>query len=613
MVRSGWDGVKLVFKVISGIGTVFLGLFVLFFLMIIWMASGTDEAPSVPRGAALVLAPEGFVVEQVRTPDPLEVILEEYDYAERPPETSLHDILTAVKRAKDDDRIEGLVISTDYMMGAAPASLHAIADAVRDFKSSDKPVYAVSTSYGQGDYLFAAEADTVYMNPYGNILMSGYGRYQSYYKGLVDMLDLTVNVFRVGTFKSAVEPFIREDMSPAAKEANRGYLDVLWGEYTSSIERARDMEAGKLGRNLQTISANLAAAEGDFAQMASNDGLVDQVVARHVWRQELAQRFGVRGGDFKQIDFRDYLLATANKAPSSSNHIAVIVAQGQIIMGEAGVEFAAAETIVRQIRRARENRRVKAIVLRVDSPGGSAFASELIRQELLAAQAEGKKVIASFGSMAASGGYWISASADEIWAEPTSITGSIGIFGVIPTFENTLKKAGITSDGVGTTELAGGFNPAMGLSDTVKDIIQQNVEQGYRRFLTIVSQSRGMTIDEVDQIAQGRVWAGRTAKDYKLVDHLGGLDEAVAAAARAASIDDDYQAVFYRDQISSFDQMLIDSFTTLSPALGRQATLPASPSPMAKLAAEIKKQTNFLSAFNDPTGHYALCLTCEIR
>lgn len=422
------------------------------------MAQQGDTLPLIEDGAALVLAPEGRIVEKTKTPDPLSTLMN--DYSNQAPETSIHAILTAIDRAKEDSRIAGIVLVTDKMQGAGPSKLHAIADALKDFKESGKSVYAVSSDYSQGDYLLAAQSTKIFMNPHGNVLLTGYGGYGMYYKGLLDKIKAHVNVFRVGTFKSAVEPFIRKDMSEAAKLANHAYMDALWSSYTTNIASARGLEAQQITDDINAAPTLLRAADGKFAQLAINTGLVDALKARSEWRAELMDIFGVnkQGKSFKQIHFRNYLSATHHE-DTGKDHIAVITAQGEIVMGEGDVDVAAAETLIRQILRARSNPNTKAIILRVDSPGGSAFASELIRQELSAAQTDGIPVIASFGTLAASGGYWISATADEIIASPTTITGSIGIFGVFPTFEKTLDEIGINTDGVGTTKFSGVINP----------------------------------------------------------------------------------------------------------------------------------------------------------
>lgn len=612
-MKGIWALIKSIGKFIQGLGSLAVGLFVLIVLAFAIGFNQPKKLPSVPEGAVLVLAPNGVIVEQPALPDPFAAALPQYNNT--PPQVSVHDITTALKRAKNDSRIAGLAILTDSMWGAGPSHLHTIAGAVRDFKESEKPVYAISTAYSQAAYVIAAQADKVYMNPAGNVLLSGYGSYPMYFKSMLDKIGATVNVFRVGTYKAAVEPFIRDDMSPAAKEANLAFLNSLWEQYTASVETARGMEAGTIQASFQNLSTDFAAVNGNFGEYAKQQNLVDELSARIAWRDALGEEFGYNnnGSSFNQIHYRNYLTATQGMQEKSRNKIAVITAQGTIVMGEGPVQVAAAETLVDYIRSARENSNTKAIVLRVDSPGGSAFASELIRQELAVAQEQGIKVIASMGPVAASGGYWISATADEIWAAPSTITGSIGIFGMLPTYENTLDKIGVHSDGVGTTPLAGGFNPSRALNDTTKMLIQSSIENGYDEFIDLVARGRNMSKEDVDKIAQGRVWIGKTAKDLGLVDHLGGFDDAVKAAAAAADIADDYEVVFYRDTIDPFDQLLLDM---LNSTVGIDGIGNGQSSAITKLLQKtegLQESLEFLTTLNDPQNRYVVCLTCEVR
>jgi len=609
-MKGIWALIKAIGKFIQGLGTLALGSLVLVFIIAIMAVRTPTPAPSVPDGAVLVLWPNGQVVELEEFPDPLEALLPEYN--RRPAQTSIHDITTALKRAKDDDRIAGLALITHSMGGISPSHMHTIAAAIRDFKSTGKKVYALSLAYSQEGYMLAAEADKVYMNPQGNVILSGYGSYPMYYRGLLDKVGATVNVFKVGKYKSAVEPFIRDDMSPAAKEANLAFLNNLWGQYTKSVETARGLETGSLQASITAMPANLRAADGKFGALAQNTGLIDELAPQGVWRAALMAEFGSNssGDSFNQIHYQTYLSATDRKG-RSGNDIAIITAQGPIVMGDGPISVTAAETVVGYIRSARINTDTAAIVLRINSGGGSAFASELIRQELLIAQKQGIKVIASMGPVAASGGYWIAATADEIWAAPSSITGSIGIFGMIPTYEKTLDTIGVHTDGVGTTPLAGAFNVTRALSDNTKDIIQQSIESGYTEFLSLVAEGRGKTIEEVDEIAQGRVWVGTTAKELGLVDHLGGFDDAVKAAATAADVDD-YDVVFYRDYPVEFRQELMD---ILNSTVGTEALKTSSfggfDPVMQKLMA-LKKEATFLTNLNDPMGRYVVCITCEV-
>ncbi|WP_417450721.1 signal peptide peptidase SppA [Kordiimonas sp.] len=609
-MKGVWVIIKSIFKFIQGLGTTALGLLVILLLVGVYLGSNRDTRPSVPTGAVMVLWPNGMIVEQAEYPDPLEEVFTDFNSV--PPQTSIHDILRSLERAKRDDRIKAVAVLTDNMFGAAPSHLHAIADGIRDFKESGKKVYAISSAYSQGTYMIAAEADKVYMNPLGSVLLTGFGSYPTYFKDMLDKIEANVNVFRVGTYKAAVEPFIRNDMSPAAKEANMAFLNSLWDQYEGSVVEARALQPGALTAAMQTVNADLRAVNGDFAQLAVSNGLVDELAPRATWRQALMDEYGATpdGTSFKQIHFQAYLAAT-DRPNRSRNEIAVITAQGEIVMGEGPITVTAAETTAGYIRDARNNPNTSAIVLRVDSPGGSAFASEIIRQELVAAQESGLKVIASFGPVAASGGYWISATADEIWAAPSTITGSIGIFGIVPTFERTLEKVGIHTDGVGTSPLAGAFNITRPMSDSAKDIIQQSIEAGYGQFLSLVAEGRNMSVEDVDKIAQGRVWVGTKAHELGLVDHLGDFGDAVKAAATSAGVED-FNLVFYRDQPDKFDQMLAslmnsslgDNFKGLS---GNQM------SPLMKTALELKTEAEKLFRFNDPDARYAVCFVCKVR
>jgi len=610
-MKGIWAFIKGTGKFIQGLGTMTLGLLVILFVIVVFAASSQKNVPSVPKGAVLVLWPNGNIVEQIEYAEPLDALLPEYN--RKPPQTSIHDITTALRRAKDDDRIAGLALLTHSMRGVGPSHMHTMAAAIRDFRESGKKVYALSMSYSQSDYLLAAEADKIYMNPYGNVIMTGYGSYPMYFRGLLDKIGANVNVFKVGKYKSAVEPFIRDDMSPEAKEANLAFLGSLWDQYTGAVETARDLEAGALQNSIASMAAKLREADGRFGVLAQHSGLVDELAPRTVWRQALMEEFGEnRSGDsFKQIHYQTYLTATGGHN-RSRNDIAVITAQGPIVMGDGPITVTAAETVVDYIREARTTPRTAAIVLRINSGGGSAFASELIRQELVAAQKQGIKVIASMGPVAASGGYWIAATADEIWAAPSTITGSIGIFGMIPTYEKTLDTIGVHTDGVGTTPLSGAFDITRPLSEDTKDIIQQSIEAGYNEFLSLVARGRNKTTKEVHEIAQGRVWTGITAKEFGLVDHLGGFDEALKAAASAANVEN-YNVVFYREYPSTFDQQLTDLLNSTIGADGLLQRSSGGFDPIMQKAMELKKHADFLTTLNDPMGRYVVCVTCDVK
>jgi len=612
-------------KGVQGLGTFVIGLFILLVVVSAIKGAGNKELPQVEEGAVLVLWPKGSVVELARLPEPFDNTIDLPGLPSPGAQESIHDLVRVLDAAIEDERLGALAIHTRNFAGAAPAHLHTLVKKINAFKATDRPVYAISASYGQSDYLLASQADTIFMNPAGELLITGYGSYPMYYKSLLDKLDASVNVFRVGTFKSAVEPYLRDDMSPAAKEANRAFLAALWSAYMDRVRQGRGLTEDQLDNEFSTLVEDLRAASGYLDIYAKNKGLVDAVVDTTEMRRQLIEKHGksADGKSFKQITHRNYLASLQNPlAVKPANKIAVITAQGEIVPGSGPISVSASDTVVSYIRQARRDSKTKAIVLRVNSPGGSAYASEIIRQELVAAQDQGIPVIASMGPVAASGGYWISATADQIWAQPTTITGSIGIFGVLPTFEKTLAKIGVYSDGVGTTPLATGFNTSMPLSDRAKEVLQLNIEAGYDEFLKLVATGRDMSVEDVDKIAQGRVWIGTKAHELGLVDHLGDFQDAVKAASELADLED-YDLVFYRDKIDPFDQFLIDFLDKSSasdiPDLVddympyNRPLIRAERSPLLDTVLGALPGTAIgFTANPDPRGRYVICEMCSL-
>lgn len=584
------------------------------FIFFVVVAGLMQKGPTVPDNVALVINPQGVIVEQATQQDPTEELINNMLGGGTPPETELQDVLDALSLAATDDRISAVVLHLDNMVGAGPSSLHRIAAAIDDFKDSGKPVYAIGNGYFDSQYILAAEANEVIMHPFGAVLLTGYGRYRSYYAQMLENLRVNVNVFRVGTFKSAVEPYIRNDMSEAAREANLAYLGVLWDNYTLEVEQARNFAPGTLDDQIAGVSGSLEAAGGNLAQAALDMGLVDSLMYQDEYRDHIAEVVGMNDDyhSFNQIALHEYLAAAREDSGNGGSQIAVVTAAGIIVDGEAPAGTAGGDTIAQHIRDARNNPHVKAIVLRVDSPGGSAFASEVIRRELVVAREQGLPVVVSMGDLAASGGYWISTASDEIWAEPTTITGSIGIFGMIPTFEGTLDWAGIHRDGVGTTGISDGLDVGQEINPVVADIIQQSIENGYRQFVSRVMEARGMTFEQVDAIAQGRVWAGATALDLGLVDRMGDLDDAVASAAALANVEN-YSVVPYEEQPKQIWQQIAESFSSQAMAffgVEQAAPTPQLPEP---LSAELRRtwaDLRLLTQLNDPNNAYVICLEC---
>ncbi len=601
------------------IGLVVLLLFVGVLVSVANGVAGNADKPqvTVPEEAALLINPNGVLVEQAAEVDPFAVIIEEAYGIDEPTEIEVHDLVRAVRKAKDDDRIKGIVLDLGNLQipSSSASKAHYLAAEIVKFKEGGKKVIAVGDYYSQDQYLIAATADEIHMNDYGNVVIYGYGRYSVFLKSFLEKLKITSHVFRVGTFKSAIEPFIRDDMSPEAAEANRAYLDVLWREYLRTVEQARGLEQGTVENYANNLGDVLRTVEGDFAEAALSTGLIDKLTSRAEQRAHLIETFGKDkdGKSYKNVNFRRYLSALGDRKDGEAPNIALVTASGTIVDGEAPLgEAAGGDTIAALLRKAREDDKVKAVVLRVDSPGGSAFASDIIRDEILAIKEAGKPVVASMGSLAASGGYWISAPADEIWAAPTTITGSIGIFGYFNTFEEAAAHWGIYTDGVGTTSLspilATGIGP---LPENVADIIQQSVEHGYERFLEVVGEGRSLDTEYVDSIGQGRVWIGERAIELKLVDNIGGIDESIEAAARLAELEN-YDVVEMTETKTPFEQFL-SGLSTQATALvgadrigaGRNATA------VSKIAEKIEEQVEFFEEFNDPNAAYARCLACE--
>jgi protease IV len=578
---------------------------------------GEKVSISIPDVAALHLNLNGVLVEQAEEVDPFEALIEEAYGVNKPTQIEVHDLVRAIRTAKDDKRITGIVLDLGSLQ-VSPSSaskIHYVAAELKKFKDSGKKLVAVGDFYSQDQYLLAATADKIIMNDNGNVIIYGYGRYSTFVKSFLEKLKISSHVFRVGTFKSAVEPFLRDDMSPEAKEANRAYLGVLWREYVSAVETARGLDAGAVDNYANNLGPIMETVDGSFAKAALKTGLVDQLSSRAEQSAYLIDEFGKEkdGKSYNHVSFRRYLSAMDVAQDGEDPNVAVITAAGTIVDGKAPAgQAAGGDTIAALLKKARLDENVKAVVLRVDSPGGSAFASDIIRDEILAIKAADKPVVVSMGSLAASGGYWIAAPADEIWASPTTITGSIGIFGYFNTFENTAAEVGVYVDGVGTTSLspilATGIGP---LPDSIADIIQQSIEFGYDRFLTIVGEGRGLDKTYVDSVGQGRVWIGERAKDLRLVDKLGNLDDAIASVAKMAELEK-YDVVDMIDKKTPFERILGNMSSQILAASGREDKIRNRRQGAVKtLIAKADEQLAFFEEFNDPNAAYARCLACE--
>ena len=485
--------------------------------------------PNRPVGSgALLLDLNGTIVEQPAERGPFDSLTAGGAAVAR--EHRLRDVVRALDAARADSGIKAVVLDLDRFLGGGQVALETVGEAIDRVKRSGKPVFAYATAYTDDSYQLAAHASEVWMSPMGGAAFAGPGGSRLYYKGLLDKLGVNAHVYRVGAFKSVVEPYIRADQSPEARQANEALASALWEGWKTDVARARPRA------KLAEAIANPAGA-GNLSQAALGYGLVDKLGERAAFSDRVAAVAGKddKSGSFKTVRLEDWV--AANPLKYENGDIGIVTVAGTIQDGFAGPGTAGGDTIARAIRKAVAEDDVKALVVRIDSPGGSALASERIRSALLEAKAKGLPVVVSMGSVAASGGYWVATAGDRIFAEPATITGSIGVFGVLPTFEATLAKIGVTTDGVKTTPLSGQPDLFGGTSPEFDRLAQIGVEDIYGRFVALVAQSRKLAPARVNEIGQGRVWDGGSARQLGLVDAFGGLSDAVAEAARRAKID----------------------------------------------------------------------------
>ena len=559
-----------IWRMIDGARKVVLNLvfFLILYVVIVALIDSGDHLIVQPD-TALVLRPQGDVVEQY-SGTPLDRVLMQATDAE-PQETRLRDLVESIRRGARDPKIMRMVIDPNGMRSIGLAALLELESAVEEFRAAGKPIVALVDNVGQQQYFLAALADEVWLNPMGLVWIDGFAAYRQFYREGLDKLEVEVNLFRVGKYKSAMEPFIRDDMSPEAKEANLHWIGDLWYQYLETVSRHRGIPVENLTVAINGFADRLEAVDGDFAQFALDLGLVDQLISRPEAVLELAKRGApADGGEgFRQIDHGNYLAVSAlQQKPAGRQRVAIVVAEGEIVRGRQPQGMVGSATLADKLRKAGEDSAVQAVVLRVNSPGGDAFAAEEIRRELMALKDAGKTVVVSMGDVAASGGYWIAMGADEVWASPSTITGSIGVFGLLPTFSKPLANLGIHTDGVGTTELAGMMRLDRPLNDDLRRIFQASVERTYGDFISLVAEGRGQPRSAIMEVAQGRVWSGSQALEHGLVDQAGTLQQAIDAAARIAGLGTDYQAVYDKGEISPFEAMLLDMTGSVAARLG---------------------------------------------
>jgi protease-4 len=600
-IWSGVDGFRKV-----------LHLLLLLFVFAIFVGAMSGSVPQLPDRAALFIKPVGVIVEELEG-DPFDRAVAEL-LEEAQPQTVLQDIVDALEYASDDERIGAVHIELSALGAAGLPKLQRIARAIEDFQESGKPVIASADFMTQQAYFIAAHADEVYLNPEGGILLQGYGRFRTYFSDAIEKLKLDWNIFKVGTYKSAVEPFERMDMSDADREATVNLIDQLWGTYLEEVAAARAMSVSEMENYADQFVDVVATADGDLARAAKDNNLVDELLTRTELRELLIGYVGADEEsevDYSSIGMGEYLAHEdiLNGEKVADENIGIIIASGAIQSGTQPPGAIGADSTAQLLRRARDDESVKAVVLRVDSPGGSAFASDVIANEIVALQEAGKPVVASMSSVAASGGYWISVGADRVFANSTTITGSIGIFGMFPTYQRTAAYLGIANDGVGSTPLSGQLRPDRAMTDDMKELFQLVIEEGYDDFIGRVATYRGMDKEEVDAVGQGRVWTGADALRHGLVDELGGMEEAIAFAAELVDLpEEDYGRKWIRIELSPTEQMIVDLLGTAR-SFGLQLDfLQSRPSSLQKIAGRIEQVLAPLTEFDDPKGVYAHCL-----
>ncbi|MBV9343620.1 MAG: signal peptide peptidase SppA [Gammaproteobacteria bacterium] len=588
-----------------------LHLIVLLLLFGLVLGVLRGSVPHVPTRAALVIAPEGELVEQL-SGDPLARAFADLQ-GERQPQTLLWDLTDAIRAAASDRRIPVVVLDLDKLDSATQPTLEELASALREFRAAGKKVIAYGVELTQERYYLAAQADESYVDPMGFVLLEGYDRYSPYLKEALDKLGVDINVFRVGRFKSAVEIFTRSDMSAEDREETRAYLGALWGTYQEAVTRARRLKPEAVEHYVDTLATTVPAAAGNAPRVALEAGLVTGVKTELEVERRLIDLVGSddSGDSFSAVSSADYArVVHAQRRLSGRNRVGVIVASGEILDGDQPPGTIGGDSTARLIREARLDKDVKAVLLRVNSPGGSVLASEEIYRELTALRAAGKPLVVSMSGYAASGGYYISAPADEIWASPATLTGSIGVFAIIPTIDRTLGKLGIGVDGVGTTSLSGQARLDRPLGPAAKVLLQSQIDRTYQDFLERVASGRKKSHDQVDAIAQGRVWAGIDARRLGLVDQLGSFNEALKAAARRAKLTE-FTPKFLEPKMTWLQQLVLNFKTSLlqlfASARGRSelAGLTQRLSPLEHEAAR-------LARFSEPGRVYAYCF-CEVR
>lgn len=604
----------LVWRILEGIRR---GLHLILLLVIFGfiLAALHTSIPNVPHTAALVIAPEGEIVEQLAS-DPVRRAFGQASGGPAP-ETLLRDVTDAIAAAKSDERIKLIVLDLGTLDSSGLSKLQEIGAALREFRAAGKRVVVAADSLDQTQYYLAAQAGEVYLDPMGLVYLDGFSYYRMFLKDAIDKLGVDVNVFRAGTYKSFTDQFSRSDMAASEREESSVWLEALWSAYQQDVTRARSLPAGALGEFVTDEPAALAAVSGDAAKLALQRGLVTALKSRRQMADELKVLVGEDEDthSFNSIGMNQYLASVRSKhvlKSKSDSRVGIVVAAGEILDGHQPPGTIGGESTADLLRQARYDNSVKAVVLRVDSPGGSMFASEQILREVQTLRKAGKPVVVSMSTYAASGGYYISAAANQIFASPTTLTGSIGVFSVVPTFQRTLEKFGVKVDGIGTTPLAGDMRQDRTLTPARRRILQTSVDHAYAEFLRRVGDGRKKSVEDVDKIAQGRVWAGTDAQRIGLVDHLGGLKDATDAAAKLAELGSDYSVDYIEPELTLREALLMQ-LRSETLRIGRIAGIIAPRSDVERVLDPVLEQARAIARLNDPRGLYAYCWCREPR
>jgi len=587
-----------------------MNIFFILLLIILLVAIGSSAPKPLPEKFALQIAPSGMLVDQRSYMDTASLLLKDENEES---ETLVRDVVDAINYAANDKRIDSMVLELGSLEGGGITKMSEIGQALQVFKTKGKHIIAMSDNYSQDQYFLASFADEIYLHKMGEVQLTGFGRYITYYKTALEKLGVNMHVFRSGKYKDYVEPYLRDNMSDESREHNAQWLNALWAQYTNVVETQRKLPAGSLNALINNLDTKLADVKGDSAQLALNEKLVDKLISRSEIDNLLVEKFGKNKEDnyYNAVGVRAYLADVKLHKSPKAQQVGLIVASGTIQDGFHPEGSIGSENFVDILRSVQEDESIKALVIRVDSGGGSAFASEIIRAEIDAIREKKIPVFISMGSVAASGGYWLATAGDEIWATPTTITGSIGVFGAFPTLENSLQKIGLNTDGISTTELGGAQGIDRPLAPKMANVIQSGVDHTYQSFIKLVADARKKDIAEIHEVAQGHVWTGEKAKELGLVDNLGTLNDVLAAAATKANLSD-YSVKLIAQKLSPKEEFIrklagesAQGFipkSLLKPLVDLQH-VQQELSPLLKPLMALQKMT-------DPQGIYASCLEC---